>query len=384
MYNYESLPDDTFWITTAAHQCFDQSEVEKTRVLFFFDSDDRKGVVEARGVDVVGVNVAQDEILLSCRVSSLEEGRNVRRRFVKNQARGDPPEGFDFSFMVHHPHGTSKRVSFGRVKDAVADSGGFVADEHLSIINFLLSNITERENISDKDLLYFFLSVLLIPPSIVLCKFIADRIPSIQDPQKALLDLAIQRGLVTQPTKEIMNKLKEGISTWRDDVMSKLIRKIPNLTMLPTEEHDAAIARNLPSIHAEEAREMDPAWRQRLGETERAVWNMANEMCGLGMMNHSNFFSRVYYNMATCAGSSGAAFFRWHQPKAGQWRIYHGTHVAGCGHKGNRSGCATLRVMEVDPCSGNTVSKSRLILTMILIVMLQIIATCWLVKYLLF
>ena len=118
LYDVDKTPSDMFKISTAAHQCFDQSEVENTRVLFFDDDEAQTGVVEARGLEVVYVDVDTDRCHFTCRVASLEEGRRLRQGFLP-QPPGLPPVGFDLAFLVHHPHGISKHVSFGHITDAV-------------------------------------------------------------------------------------------------------------------------------------------------------------------------------------------------------------------------------------------------------------------------
>ncbi|XP_005112695.1 uncharacterized protein LOC101845520 [Aplysia californica] len=115
----------TFVVKTAAHVVYDTSEAEHTEVDFFYDDDgakdpssqkspEQEAVVTARGIRRVKVDVSGDLCRIECAAHDMDLFKKLRgEKSVFHQLK----KGTSLSFIISHPHGWEKQVSFGKVVD---------------------------------------------------------------------------------------------------------------------------------------------------------------------------------------------------------------------------------------------------------------------------
>ena len=111
-------------IITNKHVVMDDDEASMTKVEFFYNDDDRRNTVEREfGHRLHFTNYKMDYTMFSCYVHStdlvkLVENLDLRRQYawecipshIRQASRA-------YAFVISHPHGVAKKLSFGKVID---------------------------------------------------------------------------------------------------------------------------------------------------------------------------------------------------------------------------------------------------------------------------
>ncbi|KAI8771515.1 hypothetical protein BgiBS90_028234 [Biomphalaria glabrata] len=120
-------PRNVWWevlVYTAAHVVFDADEAKHTSVRLFYDTPDCPGVVlDKVSVDDVSIErdwcilkcVTCDEILGERLTASLNKFEALTPKVLKYYRKSGLQE--KLTFMISHPHGCPKKVSFGATVD---------------------------------------------------------------------------------------------------------------------------------------------------------------------------------------------------------------------------------------------------------------------------
>ncbi|XP_055896907.1 uncharacterized protein LOC106076698 isoform X2 [Biomphalaria glabrata] len=118
---------NTVWyevlVTTARHVVFDDIEARETSLRLFYDKQDSP-VVRLDGVSIFSANTEFDSAILQCATCDVSIGEKLFRLKEKHlRFRNKVIEIYalrsndDFNFLVSHPHGCTKQVSFGQWKN---------------------------------------------------------------------------------------------------------------------------------------------------------------------------------------------------------------------------------------------------------------------------
>ncbi|KAI8780327.1 hypothetical protein BgiBS90_019521, partial [Biomphalaria glabrata] len=127
-------PSNVWWefdVYTATHVVFDAIEANHTTLRLFYDTNDSQ-VVSVDKVSVRYVNIEYDLCELNCVTCDKNLGNKLmgmwehfeniwRKVWNKYRASISPHK---LTFIVSHPHGCSKQVSFGQWKDRLEVGGG--------------------------------------------------------------------------------------------------------------------------------------------------------------------------------------------------------------------------------------------------------------------
>jgi len=112
----------TFNLSTAKHVIYNDEEAEETTVDFFYDcvggeacdnhKECKKRMVAAWGTEVLWTDKVKDATLMRCACHDLDIFNKFKFRNAKLRL---PREKGEISFIVSHPHGVAKQVTFGHV-----------------------------------------------------------------------------------------------------------------------------------------------------------------------------------------------------------------------------------------------------------------------------
>ena len=261
--SHVNLPDDKFMVKTAAHVVFNKDELKETWVNFFYDGDQNSpGMVKAKALSLESVSETIDSCHFICQVESPEIGRRVKARLFTPRYNRLPPD-LRLAFCVSHPHGTTKKVAFGKIKSKGEERVRLV-DKDCTIICFMFRHIRDSNLISDKSVLYFAVQSVVFPGS-QFVKIIKQYQPSLLAPEALLLWKLVGKCLLKTPSPREFDLLQKSLAAAKEEIEQKVTHLWSNIHRgLSLSEREKQKKKIFNKFMSQESLNLPDVWRQRM------------------------------------------------------------------------------------------------------------------------
>lgn len=326
--------DTEFLVGTAAHVVAGDDEVKETKVELFFDKDgDRSGVVRARGVRLIQIDVLQDYCNFTVCLENKCDEAEVLRRLAGPVWWKYPTT--TMTMALSHPHGVAKRFTCGSPGDVTF---GYTANDDVS--KSLCRDVCKAESlcgVSEKTFLCFWLYCVSLE------REISSKSPlgfTQHEMKTEIMKYLITNGLVVYPKQEKVEKLYETFSNIydiSDDLKCRMSNEreeiCPQVTSVtsPTrgQQHSYKIPKYSSCVTSasNSSQKIGEDLATRYNEVDRE-WRRKHRELLHGRYAADTYAGdiRVNYNLDLCPGSSGCQVMSFIVEEGQRYMVHYTPH----------------------------------------------------------